>query len=156
MWMSEMMTSTHWCSSRASASTPSAASLVTTPSASRVSRSSLRLVSLSSTISVVIGYMCGSRFGEVMVRANRFGQVAIGRRSIGAGMMNERDMSEVFAAAQFMAELVAIHFRHENVRDDGVHRFALQNRKRAQPVRSLQNLMAFGLQYEAEQFQVRL
>src|SRR5438477_3401787 len=45
----------------ASASTPSAASPVARPSASRVSRSSLRLVALSSTISVVIGTGLGDR-----------------------------------------------------------------------------------------------
>ena len=64
-------------------------------------------------------------------------------------------MFELFVPAQFMAELVTIDLRHENVRDDGVHRLALQNRQRLQSVRRLQNTMAFGLQRVAEQFSVR-
>jgi hypothetical protein len=56
--------------------------------------------------------------------------------------------------ADFVAEPVAVHARHEDVGDHRVYGLTLQQSERVHAVMGLEDRVAFGLQLGAEQLQV--
>ena len=91
------------------------------------------------------------RFLEKPVGAQIQRGLLVARRGVGAGVDDERDVAELLALAQFEAEAVAIHLRHEDVGNNHVNLFSLQDLERLDAIGGLNHPEAFGFQHCAEQ-----
>ena len=91
---------------------------------------------------------------EVFVRAHVEGQLLVARRGVGGGVDDDGQVAQARVLADFVAEPVAVHPRHEDVGDDHVHALTLQQSERVHAVMGLEDRVAFGLELGAEQLQV--
>jgi hypothetical protein len=65
-----------------------------------------------------------------------------------------RNLFEPFISADFIAEQVAVHPRHQDVAKDGIDRLALQNPQRLQAVGGFQRFEALTFKDQAQQFAI--
>ena len=96
----------------------------------------------------------GDRSLEVFVRAHVEHQFLVAGRDVGGRAEDDGQVVQVRVLADFVAETVAVHARHEDVGDDHVHALPLQQSERVHAVMRLENCVAFAFELRAEQLQV--
>ena len=88
----------------------------------------------------------GDGLGQVFVRAHVEGQLLIARRGVGGRVDDDGQVMQARVLADFVAETVAVHPRHEDVGDDCVHALTLQQSERVHAVMGIEDRVAFAFE----------
>ena len=91
---------------------------------------------------------------EVFVRAHVAHQFLVVDRGVGGRAKDDGQVVQARVLADFVAEAVAVHLRHEDIGNEHVHALTLQQSERVHAVGGLEDHVAFVFELRAEQLQV--
>ena len=94
------------------------------------------------------------RLFQIFVRAKAQGQLLIARRGVCGSVNDDRQVAQAVGRADFVAQPVAVHTWHQDVRQHGVYLFAVEDFQGFDAIGGFERGVALGLERLAQQLPV--
>ena len=95
------------------------------------------------------------RFFQVFVRAKAEGQLLIARRVVGGSVNDNWHVAQALVRTDFVAQPVAVHTWHQDVRQHGLHLFASKDLQGFDAIGGFEHGVARGLEPLAQELSIR-